>query len=416
MQVLANGNGVPIKGWVDGVVVDDKTWALMRDVASLPFVFKHVALMPDAHLGIGACIGSVIATEGAVVPSIAGVDIGCGMMAVRTTLTEADIPVEKRHELRMTIEEELPAGRINNGGEGDIGAWPASGIPSVVQEAWDMYLAEGYAKTIEKYPKAKAYNDVNHLGTLGTGNHFCEICVDKEGRVWVMLHSGSRGPGNKFGSFFIRLAQDECKKWFVKLPNRDLAYFPASTDLANDYLHAANWAQTFAKLNRDLMMENVLAVLSGVGLGLPSFDIKETVRCHHNYIASEKHFGRKVYVTRKGAIRAQAGDKGIIPGAMGVRSYIVEGLGNRESFCSASHGAGRTMSRTQARKTFTVEDHKAATEGLEWLKDESVLDETPVAYKDIDVVMAAQTDLVKPIHTLRAIICIKGADVRGRRK
>lgn len=411
MQTIQT-DGALIKAWVDGVPVEDSAMQQLRNVAQLPFIFKHVAVMPDVHTGMGATIGTVVATNGAIVPSVTGVDIGCGMAAIRTSLKESDIPESIRHDLRVQIEQHVPNGRTNNGGEGDVGAWIRGQIPERVQKLWDEDLAAGYEAVVGAYPKARAYNDVNHLGTLGTGNHFIEVSIDEEGFVWVMVHSGSRGAGNKFGSFFIRLAKEQCEKWYVDLPDRDLAYLPTHTDEARWYFRAAGWAQKFARLNRELMMEQAIEALRVPVMGLPEFTTSTRVNCHHNYVDNERHFGQSVCVTRKGAIRALAGELAIIPGAMGARSFIVKGKGNRDSFTSASHGAGRLMSRTAARKTFTVEDHVEATKGLECVKDATVLDETPNAYKSIDAVMAAQADLVEPVHQLRAIICVKGPEFK----
>jgi len=405
MQVI-NDNGNLIKAWIDGVSVEDGAVAQLKKCAQMPFIFKHVAAMPDAHVGMGACIGSVIPTIGAVMPSAVGVDIGCGMAAVRTTLTESDIPEAIRPDVRFAIENAIPAGRSHNGGKGDIGAWDK--LPTVVEAIWLDELAEDYDKITEKHRGAKGYNDVNQLGTLGTGNHFIEICLDKDNRVWFMLHSGSRGCGNRIGSYFIKFAKELCNKWFINLPDSDLAYFPQRTEEFSDYMFAVGWAQKFARLNRDLMMQSLVDAIRGV-TSVPEFEFEgDVVDCHHNYVAFENHFGKNILVTRKGAIRARKDELAIIPGSMGTRSYIVRGLGNRDSFCSASHGAGRCMSRTRARKTITVDQHVAATKGVECVKDKTVLDESPLAYKDIDKVIEAERDLVEPVHTLRQIICVKG--------
>jgi tRNA-splicing ligase RtcB (3'-phosphate/5'-hydroxy nucleic acid ligase) len=251
-------------------------------------------------------------------------------------------------------------------------------------------------------------NAANHLGTLGTGNHFVEVCLDGEGRVWFMLHSGSRGVGNRIGSYFIELARQDMRRWFVNLPDVDLAYFPEGTEHFRDYVEAVHWAQDFAATNRRLMMEGVIGAVRATGL-VPAFEADlEVVNCHHNYVASENHYGANVFVTRKGAVRAREGDLGIIPGSMGARSYIVRGKGNPESFASCSHGAGRAMSRAEAKRRFTLEDHARATEGVECRKDEAVLDETPAAYKPIEDVMRAQADLVDVVHELRQVVCVKG--------
>ena len=273
--------------------------------------------------------------------------------------------------------------------------------------AWGE-LRPRFDAIVAKHPKVARANHVNHLGTLGTGNHFVELCLDEADQVWVMLHSGSRGVGNRIGTYFIDLAQQEMRRWFVDLPHRDLAYLPQGTQYFDDYVEAVGWAQDFAAVNRRTMMTAALRALAESGL-LPEFraDTK-VVSCHHNYVEREHHYGADVLVTRKGAVRAREGELGIIPGSMGAKSFIVRGKGNPESFCSCSHGAGRVMSRTAARKQFTVADHEAATAGVECRKDAGVIDETPMAYKDIDAVMAAQADLVDIEHTLRQVVCVKG--------
>jgi len=425
---VENTDGRPIKMWTDRVQVEDEAMQQLRNVAQMPFIYKWVCAMPDVHAGMGATIGSVIPTQGAVIPAAVGVDLGCGICAQRTTLTESDVPKEIRHDMRLTIEAAVPAGRTKNGGPGDIGAWnrerPGTWehqpIPAYVENLWyDTALGVTLEDILADDPDIKTrygLNAENHLGTLGTGNHFIEVCLDEEGRVWLMLHSGSRGVGNRIGAYFIKLAKAACAKWYVSLPDPDLAFFPEHTSEFDRYMRAAEWAQMFAKLNRMTMMKFVREALQAMPQ-LPDFEADgEPVNCHHNYVAKENHYGKNVLVTRKGAIRAQRDELAIIPGSMGARSYIVRGLGNSEAFCSASHGAGRAMSRTEARKTFTVQQHQQATAGIECDKSESVLDETPGAYKDIDKVMASQTTLVEPVHTLRQIICVKGADDRGKRK
>jgi tRNA-splicing ligase RtcB len=347
---------------------------------------------------------SVIPTSGAVMPSAVGVDIGCGMIAVRTTLRASDLP-EDRKPLRAAIERAVPHGRTNNGGRGDKGAW--GDAPAPVREAWAR-LEPGYRAIVAKYPKIDRGATLEHLGTLGTGNHFIEICLDEVEEVWLMLHSGSRGVGNRIGSDFVELAKREARRWFIDLPDPDLAYFPEGTELFADYLHSVTWAQGFAATNRELMMSAIVGALARCG-ALPRFELEgERVNCHHNYVAREHHYGKDVLVTRKGAVRARAGDLGIIPGSMGARSYITRGLGNAESFTSCSHGAGRAMSRTAAKKVFTVDDHARATAGIECRKDADVIDETPGVYKSIDAVMHAQRDLVEVLHTLRQVVCVKG--------
>ena len=403
-EILDAGAGRFAKTWTRGVPVEDAAREQLRRTARMPFVFKWLAAMPDVHLGKGATIGSVIPTKGAIIPAAVGVDLGCGMQAVRTTLTAADLP-ESLRGLRSSVERAVPHGRTANGGRGDRGAW--GDVPAGVGDVWARLLPRFSAIT-DKHPKIARCNNVAHLGTLGTGNHFIEVCLDEADRVWVMLHSGSRGLGNRIGTHFIALAQDEMKRWFIDLPDRDLAYLSEGSQHFDDYVEAVGFAQDFAAANRQLMMDAVLRALAATP-GLPPFEARvEAVDCHHNYVAKERHYGEVVWVTRKGAVRAGAGELGIIPGSMGARSYIVRGLGNRESFCSCSHGAGRAMSRTEAKRRFTLADHAKATAGVECRKDADVVDETPMAYKDIDAVMAAQADLVEVVHTLKQVLCVKG--------
>ncbi len=394
--------GAPIKAWTKGVPIEDQAMAQLRNVAALPFIHKHLAVMPDVHWGLGATVGSVIATKGAIVPAAVGVDIGCGMMAVRTTLTANQLP-DSLAPLRSAIEAAVPHGRTAHGGRNDRGAWGQ--VPEAPGRAW-AGLEARYKAIVENRPKAFSANNARHLGTLGTGNHFIEVCLDEIDRVWAMLHSGSRGVGNRIGTYFIQRAKREMERWFIHLPDQDLAYLVEGSELFDDYVRAVGWAQDFALENRRLMMR---AVLDAMAQELPGFTADETaVNCHHNYVARETHFGADVLVTRKGAVRAGAGELGIIPGSMGVKSFIVRGLGNADSFCSCSHGAGRKMSRGAAKKTFTIEDHVRATAGVECRKDAEVIDETPGAYKDIDAVMAAQADLVEVLHTLKQVVCVKG--------
>jgi tRNA-splicing ligase RtcB (3'-phosphate/5'-hydroxy nucleic acid ligase) len=394
--------GAPVKAWTRGVPFEDEAKEQLRNTARLPFVFKWIAVMPDVHRGFGSTVGSVIPTKGAIIPAAVGVDIGCGMMAARTSLTAKDLPDDLR-ALRTSIEKAVPHGRTSNGGPGDRGAW--HDIPSLVGEAWTG-LKERFDAIVEKHPKLGRGNDLNHLGTLGTGNHFIEVCLDEAERVWFMLHSGSRGVGNRIGSFFIELAKQDMRRWFVNLPDADLAYLPEGTEHFVDYVRAVSWAQDYARQNRELMMR---AVVEAARAALRPFEAGvEAVNCHHNYVTTEEHFGERVFVTRKGAVRAGKGDLGIIPGSMGARSYIVRGKGDKESFESCSHGAGRAMSRTEAKRRFTMADHEKATAGIECRKDEDVIDETPAAYKPIDAVMEAQKDLVEIVHTLRQVVCVKG--------
>ncbi|MBW2256374.1 MAG: RtcB family protein [Deltaproteobacteria bacterium] len=391
-----------VKAWVRGVPVEEAAKQQLLNTASLPFIHKWVAAMPDTHLGFGATAGSVVPTRGAIVPAAVGVDIGCGMMAAMTSLVAEDLPDNLR-KVRSAIERAVPHGRTRDGRRGDRGAWGT--LPRAHAKAW-AGLATEFEVICDKYPKVAKSNHSCHLGTLGTGNHFIEVCLDEAKRVWIMLHSGSRGVGNRIGSYFISLAKQDMGRFFIDLPDKDLAYFPEETEHFDDYVQAVGWAQGYARTNRELMMASVVDAMGGV---LGGFDVDElAVNCHHNYVEKEHHYGADVWVTRKGAVRARVGDFGIIPGSMGARSYIVRGLGNPESFDSCSHGAGRTMSRTAARRRFTIAQHEAATRGVECRKDASVLDETPMAYKDIDAVMEAQKDLVEVVHTLKQIVCVKG--------
>lgn len=401
---IIESEGAPIKAWTRGVQVEDVAKQQLRNLAGMPFIHKHIAAMPDVHWGMGATVGSVIATKGAIIPAAVGVDIGCGMMAQRTTLTASDLP-DNLLGLRTAIESRIPHGRTNNGAPGDRGAWGDS-LPNSAALAAHM---SGLDAIVAKHPKISqaATRARSHAGTLGTGNHFVEVCLDESQRVWVMLHSGSRGIGNRIGSHFIELAKKDMRRWFINLPDVDLAYFPQGSELYGDYRQAVHWAQGFARINRELMMDAALSALSE-SVPKPFTCDCEAVNCHHNYVSEERHFGENVLVTRKGAVKADSGDLGIIPGSMGAKSFIVRGKGNRDSFHSCSHGAGRSMSRAEAKRRFTVEDHIKATEGVECRKDEGVIDETPAAYKDIDAVMSAQSDLVDVVHTLRQVVCVKG--------
>ncbi len=402
-EMLQVEGGVPIKAWTRGVLMDEQTRRQLENVASLPILHRWVAAMPDVHWGIGATVGSVIPTRGAIIPAAVGVDIGCGMLAVRTSLEAQQLPDTLRG-VRSAIEKAVPHGRSKRG-KRDRGAWGHP--PETSLEAW-AGLVPGFERIVEKHPAIARSNHVTHLGTLGTGNHFIELCLDEAERVWVMLHSGSRGVGNKIGRYFIQLAREDMRRHLADLPDRDLAYLKEGSAHFDDYVEAVEWAQRFALINRELMMRAILVALRQCK-GIRPFEAElEVVNCHHNYVARERHYGADVFVTRKGAVRARRGDLGIIPGSMGARSYIVRGLGNPESFDSCSHGAGRAMSRTQARKRFSVEEHAEATRGVECRKDAAVIDETPGAYKPIDAVMAAQRDLVEVVHTLRQVVCVKG--------
>ena len=400
---VVNTSGRPVRYWTRGVSVEDEAKAQLQRVAELPFVWPHVAVMPDVHVGIGATIGSVVPTTDAIIPAAVGVDLGCGMIAVKTSLRAEHLP-DSLLAVRTAIEAAVPHGRTNNGGPGDRGAW--SDLPDPVAQRWAGDLAPRWARIVDNHPKLSRGNTENHLGTLGTGNHFIEVCLDEADAVWVMLHSGSRGVGGRIGSYFIEAAKNEMVRWHIQLADANLAYLPEGSILFGHYVQALTWAQDFARINREVMMEHTLAAMRAA---LGPFDARlEAVNCHHNYVARERHYGRDLWVTRKGAVRAGEGELGIIPGSMGARSYIVRGKGNAESLCSCSHGAGRAMSRAEARRRFTLADHVAMTEGVECRKDSEVIDETPAAYKPIDAVMAAQADLVDVVHTLKQVVCVKG--------
>ncbi|KKO14505.1 MULTISPECIES: RtcB family protein [Pseudomonas] len=401
MDILQVAGGKPVKLWTDGVPVEDDARKQLLNTAKMPFIFKHLAVMPDVHLGKGSTIGSVIPTVGAIIPAAVGVDIGCGMIAARTSLHARDLP-DNLHGLRNAIEHAVPHGKTF--GKRDQGAW--ADVPAKADKAWGQ-LAGRFKAITDKYPRLEKTNNRHHLGTLGGGNHFIEVCLDEADRVWFMLHSGSRGVGNAIGNLFIELAQADMRQHLANLPDKDLAYFEEGSRHFADYVEAVEWAQDYARQNRELMM---LAVVGAArkALGKPFEASLEAVNCHHNYVQREQHFGREVLVTRKGAVSAQKGQLGIIPGSMGAKSFIVRGLGNEESFCSCSHGAGRVMSRTKAKSRFTVEDQRRATAHVECRKDKEVIDEIPMAYKDIDAVMRAQQELVEVLHTLRQVVCVKG--------
>lgn len=395
--------GVPIKMWTRGVPVEDDARKQLENAARLPVVFRHVAAMPDVHLGIGATVGSVIPTVKAIIPAAVGVDIGCGMMAARTTLRAEDLP-DNLGPLRSAIEQAVPHGSVPRHRGRDTGSW--ENPPVSVDQVWAT-LADEFDALCELHPRLAQTNNRKHLGTLGSGNHFIEICLDEAGFVWFMLHSGSRGVGNAIGTHFIELAKKDAELHQRNLPDKDLAYFEEGARYFGEYVRAVSWAQKFAMRNREVMMAHLIATVRKV-IPKPFESHVEAVNCHHNYVQRERHFGEDVFITRKGAVSARRGELGIIPGSMGARSYIVRGLGNPESFESCSHGAGRVMSRTKAKKLFTVQDHVKATEGVECRKDANVVDEIPMAYKDIDAVMAAQQDLVEVVHTLKQVVCVKG--------
>jgi tRNA-splicing ligase RtcB len=398
MQVIKEDGARPIKAWTDEI--EDAALQQAKNIARLPFIAGNgVALMPDVHAGKGATVGSVIATEKAIIPAAVGVDIGCGMNAVRLSLKASDLP-DSLTEIRHQIERDVPLGaggahRRNEDREANLDR-----LPFMTHQVTDALSKVGGARILLEKAAPQ-------LGSLGSGNHFIELCIDENQDVWVMLHSGSRGIGNMIGTYFIEKAKKAMRGYFINLPDEDLAYIPDDTEDFASYVAAVEWAQAYALENRKLMMEVVIAALRR-RIALDFTITQEAINCHHNYIARENHFGKNLWVTRKGAIRAREGDLGIIPGSMGQRSYIVRGKGNLESYCSCSHGAGRKMSRAAAKRLFNIDDLKAQTEGVECRKDADVIDEIPGAYKNLDVVMANQADLVEVVHTLKAILCVKG--------
>jgi tRNA-splicing ligase RtcB len=392
-QVIQDEGARPIKIWTDKV--EDSALKQLKNLARLPFIAGNgVAAMADCHAGIGATVGSVIATDKALVPAAAGVDLGCGVNAVRLSLKASDLP-DSLLGIRNQIERDVPLGAG--------GAHQSQRMPE-----FDTTLAERLKALTDKHPVLARNNAAKQVGSLGSGNHFIEICLDEAQDVWVMLHSGSRGIGNMIGKLFIEKAKLQMERYFIHLPDGDLAYLPEDTDDFNDYVEALHWAQDYALENRRLMMLSVISAMRRQ-IAKPFEVTSEAIACHHNYVARENHFGRNLWVTRKGAIRAREGDLGIIPGSMGQRSYIVRGKGNLQSYCSCSHGAGRQMSRSEARRRFTLADLAQQTEGVECRKDDAVLDEIPGAYKSIDEVMKNQTDLVDVVHILKQVLCVKGA-------
>ena len=391
-----NKGNVPVKVFTDDI--DEASIQQLGNMAQLPFIHSHIAAMPDVHAGIGATVGSVIPMSGAIVPAAVGVDIGCGMNAVRLSLKANTLP-DNLYKLRAAIEKSVPVG-FEEHNEPSVQAATVNNMAAHLKSITDKH--PGIMKMQRNFQNTWG----RQLGTLGGGNHFIELCLDEQDDVWVMLHSGSRGIGNKIGQYFIEKAKKDMGKALGNLPDKDLAYFTEGTQYFEDYVEAVGWAQDYAMLNRREMMRLVLEALQK---HLPKFTTtQEAINCHHNYVQQEQHFGQEVYVTRKGAISAQLGQLGIIPGSMGAKSYIVRGLGNPQSFCSCSHGAGRRMSRTEAKRRFNALDLEQQTQGIECRKDKGVVDEIPAAYKDIDTVMQHQTDLVEVVHTLRQIICIKG--------
>ena len=371
-------------------ILEENTRAQAMISSTMPFIFPHIALMPDAHLGKGATVGSVIPTLGAIIPAAVGVDIGCGMIAVRTGSHAGALPSDLA-PLREAIERAVPAsaGKYNQH------------LTDTAQTRTEILRAQdGIEQADELAPSWPL-----QLGTLGSGNHFIEITVDEEDRVWLFLHSGSRGVGNKIAQRHIKVAQDLCAKWWIRLPDPDLAYLVEGTEEFWSYIKGLRWAQRFALLNREEMMDRVIACAETV---LGAFDITETINCHHNFTQQERHWGKDVWLSRKGAIDASTGTPGLIPGSMGTASYVVVGKGNRAALNSSPHGAGRNYSRSAARKAFTHEDLREAMKGIEYRDTSAFIDEIPAAYKDIDVVMADAADLVEVRHTLHQVVNVKG--------
>ncbi len=381
----------PVLSWANHALGSEET-KMAKNVASLPFVFKHVALMPDVHLGKGALVGSVIATKEAIVPAAIGVDIGCGMGAIKTPFV-VDQLEGKLKQIRLDIEAAIPVGfNQNKDIEKSVSNW----------QGWNDFK--------ELHPGVQRLEGkaMNQMGSLGGGNHFLEVCLDSENSVWLMLHSGSRHIGNMLAQCHIGTARELAKLADARLPDPDLAYFVAGTPEFAAYWHDLQWAQDYARFNRDVMMARFKRIvekhLAGGKQTKPLLD----VNCHHNYAEKEVHFGEDVYVTRKGAVRARVEDYGIIPGSMGAKSFIVKGKGNAKSYCSCSHGAGRLMSRNKAKLNFSLDDLIQQTEVVECRKDAGVIDEIPGAYKPIDEVMNNQSDLVEVVATLKQVICVKG--------
>jgi tRNA-splicing ligase RtcB len=387
---------VPVKIWTDDV--DNGSKQQLVNIASLPFIHHHVAAMADVHLGIGATIGSVIATRQAIVPAAVGVDIGCGMVACQLSIGANQLSERALNRIFEQISRDVPVGQAQHDDERALARAARPFEPRL------KAMMQKHPQLLKSFGKFSKW--VNQLGTLGGGNHFIEICLDEGDRLWVMLHSGSRGIGNALASYFIELARRDMERQQIQLPDRDLAYFEEGNVHFADYVEAVHWAQEYAYANRQCMMDLVLA---GLQRHLPAFVVTgEAVNCHHNYVAREHHYGADVWVTRKGAIRARAGDLGIVPGSMGARSYIVRGKGNPESFDSSAHGAGRRMSRNAATRAFSEADLRRQTAGVVCRKDKGVIDEIPGAYKDIDQVMANQSDLTDILHTLKQVVCVKG--------
>jgi tRNA-splicing ligase RtcB len=376
-------------------ILDENARAQARTASTMPFIYPHLALMPDAHLGKGATVGSVIPTLGAIIPAAVGVDIGCGMIAVKTRFTASDLPSDRR-ALREAIEQAIPL---------SAGVANRAITRRHTQERVDELRADAEAAGFDPADRAARWE--LQLGTLGSGNHFIEVSLDEDDQVWLFLHSGSRGVGNKIAQRHIAIAQRLCRQWWIDLPDPDLAYLVEGTDEFDDYIRELRWAQKYALLNRAEMMDRVAACF-GEWTGVDEVERVEEINCHHNYTSREKHFGKDVWLSRKGAIDASEGTMGLIPGSMGTRSYVVAGKGNPVALNSSPHGAGREYSRTRARKAFTQDDLRVAMGDIEYRDTAAFVDEIPAAYKDIDVIMEDAADLVEVRHTLRQIVNVKG--------
>lgn len=392
-----------VKMWVGDMEIEQAALDQIRNISQLPILAGHMAVMPDVHMGKGATVGSVIPTRGAIIPAAVGVDIGCGMCAVMTNLTASDLP-ESLYSLRNAIERGVPVG-FNEHSRSSIKVRGAA-ADRLRQSEHKMFQRWEKLALKERLGRADPYKIANQIGTLGGGNHFIELCLDLEDRVWVMLHSGSRGIGNQIGTVAIEMAKAIAVREQRKLVDTDLAWLDEGTAEFNAYIEAMQWAQDYAMLNRDTMMQIVLQTLQHKFPQMKT--LGEVVNCHHNFTNFETHFDEGMWVTRKGAVSAREGQMGIIPGSMGAKSFIVSGKGVADSYCSCSHGAGRKYSRNGAKKFFSLTDLETQTAGVECRKDDGVLDEIPGAYKDIDQVMAAQADLVEIVHTLKQVLCIKG--------
>ena len=389
--------------WLPREEIEPKALDQIRIISAMPFIHRHIAVMPDCHLGLGATVGSVIPTVGAIIPAAVGVDIGCGMIAVRTALARADLPADLA-PLRESIERRIPL---------SVGGRNRSLYATAVDKVRELADRAG--------PRRKLYDSIAphwqlQLGSLGSGNHFIEVVEDRNDAVWAFLHSGSRGVGNRAATHHIQEAQRLCKSRKVDLPHADLAFLEEGTQEFADYIEDLRWCQEYALANREVMMDRVLAALAEAYFGDHTRDLErvQTIQCHHNFTENELHFGKRAWVSRKGAISAYPGQLGLIPGSMGTRSYVVSGLGNAESFCSAPHGAGRQFSRTEARRRFTMIDFERSMQGIEVKHDADFLDELPGAYKDVDHVIRQSASLVEVVNTFRQVVNVKGASGRSR--